>query len=163
MQNTESLPWYKQFWPWFLIIVPATSMVLSFTMMHLAFTNEDSMVIDDYYKEGKGINVKLQAIENAKALNIVIQAKITNQNIELTFISGEPENGEALTLDFYHSTQEHKDFSTKVFRDANGIYRAPIDKVIDGKWRLSIHPFTNSWKIQKTISLPQESAFEIKP
>ena len=110
-----------------------------------------------------GIKEIRQAIENAKQLNIVLQAKITKENIELTFVSGEPENGEALTLDFYHSTQEHKDFTTTLFKDANGIYRAPTNKAIDGKWRLSLHPFNSSWKIQKVVTLPQLSAFEIKP
>ncbi|MGJ8682348.1 FixH family protein [Paraglaciecola sp.] len=163
MQSKESQPWYKQFWPWFLIIVPATSMVLSFTMMHLAFTNEDSMVIDDYYKEGKGINVKLQAIENAKNLNIVIQATVTEENIELVFVSGEPAEGEALTLDFYHSTQDHKDFTTTLFKDANGTYRALNGRPTDGKWRISVHPFDNAWKVQQVVTLPQQSSFELTP
>jgi hypothetical protein len=163
MQSTETQPWYRQFWPWFLIIVPLTSMVLSFTMMYLAFTNEDSMVIDDYYKEGKGINVKLQAIENAKQLNIVTLTKIADQTIELSFVSGEPTNGEALTLDFLHSTQEHKDFSVNLFKDASGVYRAPYESDITGKWRISLHPFNRSWKVQKTISFPKQTAFEFKP
>ncbi|MDU0355093.1 FixH family protein [Paraglaciecola aquimarina] len=104
MQPTKSLAWYKQFWPWFLIIVPLTSMILSFTMMHLAFNTDDSMVIDDYYKEGKGINVKLQAIQKAKELGIVTQMSISQHDVEVNFLSGKPENGEALILDFHHST-----------------------------------------------------------
>ena len=70
MQSDIQKVWYKQFWPWFLIIVPLTSMVLSFTMMNLAFTGEDSMVIDDYYKEGRAINLKIQKLQQAQNLNI---------------------------------------------------------------------------------------------
>jgi hypothetical protein len=163
METQDIKPWYKQFWPWFLIIVPLTSMVLSFTMMHLAFTNEDSMVVDDYYKEGKGINVKLQAIERAKALNIAAKMRVTQQNVEVTFVSGQPNDGEALILDFYHATQEQKDFSVNLFKDANGIYRAPIETDINGKWQLSLHPFNARWKIQRKVSLPQNSYIEMQP
>lgn len=163
MKSKDQVVWYKQFWPWFLIIVPLTSMVLSFTMMYLAFTNEDSMVIDDYYKEGKGINVQLQKIQKAKDLHINTSVLINLQNIELTFVSGEPSNGQAIILDFYHATQEHKDFTVSLFKDAKGIYRAPIDADITGKWKISLHPFEQSWKIQKTISLPRASKFELAP
>ncbi|WP_158968900.1 FixH family protein [Paraglaciecola sp. L3A3] len=163
MQTSNSIIWYKQFWPWFLIIVPLTSMVLSFTMMYLAFTTEDSMVIDDYYKEGKAINVKIKAIQKAKELNIVSQLVINNNKIELSFVSGLPEDDSALVMDFHHATQDFKDFSVTLFKDAKGIYRAPHDYDVAGKWRISLHPFNDDWKIQQMVSLPRQQTFEFKP
>ena len=163
MQSDIQKVWYKQFWPWFLIIVPLTSMVLSFTMMNLAFTGEDSMVIDDYYKEGRAINLKIQKLQQAQNLNISTKTQVFSDYVEVIFISGEPENGEALTLDFFHSTQKFKDFSVTLFRDANGVYRAPLAEDILGKWQLSLHPFNENWKIQQVVSLPQTSPFDLKP
>ena len=163
MQSDIQKVWYKQFWPWFLIIVPLTSMVLSFTMMNLAFTGEDSMVIDDYYKEGRAINLKIQKLQQAQNLNISTKIQVFSDYVEVIFISGEPENGEALTLDFFHSTQKFKDFSVTLFRDANGVYRAPLTEDILGKWQLSLHPFNEDWKIQKVVSLPQTNPFDLKP
>ncbi|PKG99488.1 FixH family protein [Paraglaciecola sp. MB-3u-78] len=163
MQSDIPKVWYKQFWPWFLIIVPLTSMVLSFTMMNLAFTGEDSMVIDDYYKEGRAINLKIKKLEQAKILNISTKTQVFSDYVEVIFISGEPENGEALTLDFFHSTQKFKDFSVTLFRDANGVYRAPLTGDVLGKWQLSLHPFNENWKIQKVVSLPQTNPFDLNP
>jgi hypothetical protein len=163
MQSDIPKIWYKQFWPWFLIIVPLTSMVLSFTMMNLAFTGKDSMVIDDYYKEGRVINLKIKKLQQAKILNISTKTQVFADYVEVTFISGEPENGEALILDFYHSTQKFKDFSVTVLRDANGVYRAPLTDDTLGKWQLSLHPFNEDWKIQKVVSLPQKNPFDLKP
>jgi hypothetical protein len=163
MQSDIPKVWYKQFWPWFLIIVPLTSMVLSFTMMNLAFTGKDSMVIDDYYKEGRVINLKIKKLQQAKILNISTKTQVFADYVEVTFISGEPENGEALILDFYHSTQKFKDFSVTVLRDANGVYRAPLTDDTLGKWQLSLHPFNEDWKIQKVVSLPQKNPFDLKP
>ena len=163
MQSDIPKVWYKQFWPWFLIIVPLTSMVFSFTMMNLAFTGEDSMVIDDYYKEGRAINLKIQKLQQAQTLNISTKTHVFSDYVEVIFISGEPENGEALTLDFFHSTQKFKDFSVTLFRDANGVYRAPLTVEVLGKWQLSLHPFNENWKIQKMVSLPQTHPFDLKP
>jgi hypothetical protein len=163
MQSDIPKVWYKQFWPWFLIIVPLTSMVLSFTMMNLAFTGKDSMVIDDYYKEGRGINLKIKKLQQAKILNISTKTQVFTDYVEVTFISGDPENGEALVLDFFHSTQKFKDFSVTLLRDANGVYRAPLTDDMLGKWQLSLHPFNEDWKIQKVVSLPQKNPFDLKP
>jgi hypothetical protein len=163
MQSNIPKIWYKQFWPWFLIVVPLTSMVLSFTMMNLAFTGEDSMVIDDYYKEGRAINLKIQKLEQAKILDISTKTQVFTDYVEVIFISGEPENGEALTLDFFHSTQKFKDFSVTLLRDANGVYRAPLTGDVLGKWQLSLHPFNEDWKVQKVVSLPQTKSFDLKP
>lgn len=163
MQSDTPKIWYKQFWPWFLIVVPLSSMVLSFSMMNLAFNSEDSMVIDDYYKEGRSINLKIQKLEHAKTLNISTKTQVFADHVEVTFLSGVPNNGEALTLDFFHSTQKFKDFSVTLLRDANGIYRAPLTEDVLGKWKLSLHPFDENWKIQKVVSLPQTNSFDLKP
>ncbi|AGH44962.1 hypothetical protein C427_2853 [Paraglaciecola psychrophila 170] len=132
-------------------------------MMNLAFTGKDSMVIDDYYKEGRGINLKIKKLQQAKSLNISTKTQVFADYVEVIFISGEPENGEALILDFYHSTQKFKDFSVTVLRDANGVYRAPLTDNMLGKWQLSLHPFNGDWKIQKVVSLPQTNPFDLKP
>ena len=113
MQSDIQKVWYKQFWPWFLIVLPLTSMVLSFSMLNLAFNSEDSMVIDDYYKEGRGINLKIQKLQQAKILNIATKMQVFADYVEVTFISGAPDNGQALTLDFFHSTQKFKDFRNR--------------------------------------------------
>jgi hypothetical protein len=163
MQSDIQKVWYKQFWPWFLIVLPLTSMVLSFSMLNLAFNSEDSMVIDDYYKEGRGINLKIQKLQQAKILNISTKVQVFSDYVEVVFISSALKNGEAITLDFFHSTQKFKDFSVTLLRDANGIYRAPLTRDVLGKWKLSLHPFDNNWKIQKVVSLPQSKPFDLKP
>jgi hypothetical protein len=121
------------------------------------------MVIDDYYKEGRVINLKIKKLQQAKILNISTKTQVFADYVEVIFISGEPESGEALILDFYHSTQKFKDFSVTVLRDANGVYRAPLTEDMLGKWQLSLHPFNEDWKIQKVVSLPQTNPFDLKP
>ncbi len=46
-------PWYKQFWPWFLIILPLSVVVASITTFVVFSNNKVSLVAEDYYKKEK--------------------------------------------------------------------------------------------------------------
>ena len=63
-------PWYKQFWPWFLIALPASVVIGSFVTLGLFSKNAVSLVAEDYYKKGKGINIDLSKINAAKELDL---------------------------------------------------------------------------------------------
>lgn len=163
MQFAEKRPWFKQFWPWFLIVIPLTSMVLSFTMLHLAFDGEDSLVQDDYYNEGKSINLDLHKVEQARLRNIKTLISFTQDTITVEIVNGDIGEGAALTLDFFHATQSFKDFAVILLKDANGNYRGSFEQAIEGKWRVSLHPHDDSWKIQQVVVLPQSKALVFKP
>ncbi len=83
-------PWYKQFWPWFLILVPLSSMIFSLNYAKLAVTTDNDLVVDEYYKEGRVINTRLDKIELAQTLNISTFLNINGDSVALTFNSGAP-------------------------------------------------------------------------
>lgn len=60
-------PWYKQFWPWFLIILPLTVVIWTVVTVIVFANNSVSLVTEDYYKKGKGINIDLTKINVAKS------------------------------------------------------------------------------------------------
>ena len=95
-------PWYKQFWPWFLIAVPVITMVMGGVLLKLAISTQDSLVVDDYYKEGKAINASLAREREAKRRNITADVSITEGSVVLEFHSGIPQDGNAVRLSFYH-------------------------------------------------------------
>lgn len=163
MSPTPPKAWYKQFWPWFLITIPLCSMLLSFNMLRFAFNSEDSMVVDDYYKQGKAINLSLEKLEKARALNIQTELTIAGEQLTLRFTQGQPPVGTALRLAFYHVTQQYKDQAYDLFKDASGIYRATAEHDLTGKWRVTLQPHDAQWKIQQTLSLPQARAIPFNP
>lgn len=163
MQEKDTVAWYKQFWPWFLIAIPLSSMIVGSFVIRFATDGTNSLVVDDYYKEGKAINSRLDKIELAKELGITTLLTVEPGNIALEFVSGAPSTGEALKLDFFHVTIEDKDFEVLLTRDANGIYRSNSDNAIDGKWRLRLMPMNEQWKVQDRVTLPQAQAFRFEP
>ena len=97
-------PWYKQFWPWFLIAVPIITLIMGGVLLKLAISTEDSLVVDDYYKEGKAINATLDKEIMARKRNITTELTVNDGRIALKFHSGIPQEGTALKLSFYHVT-----------------------------------------------------------
>lgn len=156
-------PWYKEFWPWFLIAVPIVTLIMGGVLLKLAISTEDSLVVDDYYKEGKAINATLDKQALARKRNITTDLTIDNGSIALKFHSGIPQEGNALKLSFYHVTLEERDISVLLSRDASGIYRGFIEQNMDGKWRVSLTPFDESWKIQNTLNLPYSGTIKFNP
>jgi hypothetical protein len=60
--NTQAAaiqPWYRQFWPWFIIALPATAVIASFVTLWLALTHPDHLVIDE--EEYRNLNSELKA------------------------------------------------------------------------------------------------------
>ncbi len=159
----DTKPWFKHFWPWFLICVPLASMFFSINYFHLAVSTENSLVVDDYYKEGRVINVRLDKVEAARQLGLKTQLAISDGSVVLTFEEGAPESGEALSLNFYHTTLAAKDFSILLSRDANGVYRGSFENDIKSKWKISLMPLDQTWKIQQTRFLPQAKPFAFLP
>lgn len=158
-----NIPWYKEFWPWFLIAVPIVTLIMGGVLLKLAISTEDSLVVDDYYKEGKAINATLDKEALARKRNITTDLTIDNGSIALKFHSGIPQEGNALKLSFYHVTLEERDISVLLSRDASGIYRGFIEQNMDGKWRVSLTPFDESWKIQNTLNLPYSGTIKFNP
>lgn len=163
MQVEDTKPWYRQFWPWFLIAIPTSSLIVGSQVLRLALDGTNAMVVDDYYKEGKTINARLDKIETAIQKNISTSLLVNGANVALTFLSGAPETKQALKLDFYHATIASKDFYILLSSDANGVFRGQAPTTIEGKWRIRLTPLDESWKVQKQVFFPQNNAIEFSP
>jgi hypothetical protein len=55
----ENLPWYRQFWPWFIIALPASAVIAGFITLWLAISRPDHLVVDD--EEYRRIKSELKA------------------------------------------------------------------------------------------------------
>lgn len=57
--NGQGQPWYRQFWPWFIIALPASAVVAGLLALWIAISNPDYLVIDD--EEYSRLNSSLKA------------------------------------------------------------------------------------------------------
>lgn len=149
-----STPWYKEPWAYLVFILPLSAVIAGITTLIIANTDADTVVVDDYYKKGKSINMDIRKYKLAKKLGVRFDFKITDSEIILK-PTGIEKNFPMLNVHFYHSTLSERDFDLKLTADGNGLYRQMIDNPINGKWRISISPFDDKWRMQMLTSLPQ--------
>jgi len=55
----DTTPWYRQFWPWFIIALPTAAVIASFYSPWLAVSRPDYLVVDE--EQYRQINSELKA------------------------------------------------------------------------------------------------------
>ena len=154
--------WYKEPWAWFVFILPFTAVVAGIATYFIANSNPDPLVVGDYYKKGKAINMEVGKVKHAQKLGIRFALKLTNNELVIK-PTGIEKTFPLLNVNFYHPTLEDKDFYLALTPDGNGYFRKTFDHPVNGKWKITITPFEGHWKIQNTIYLPQSNYIDIIP
>jgi len=154
--------WYQEPWAWLVFFLPFTAVVAGIATYIIANTNPDTLVVGDYYKEGKTINMQVSKVKLAQKLGMRFSLRLKEQEL-LIKPTGIEKVFPVLNLNFYHPTQEEKDFHLTLTPDGKGYFRHRFDDELLGKWRLTITPFENHWKIQNTLIFPQTTFVDIVP
>lgn len=154
--------WYKEPWAWLVFFLPFSAVVAGIATFIIANDEPDPLVVGDYYKKGKAINLELSKIKLAQKLGMKFELTYANNTLVIK-PTGIEKEFPLLNLNFYHPTIADKDFNLILTPDANGLYRSEITTNIDGKWRITLSSFENTWKIENTIALPQTLAITLTP
>ncbi|PJG59222.1 FixH family protein [Aeromonas cavernicola] len=156
-------PWYRQFWPWFIIALPTTAVIGSVATAIIASKDGVNLVAEDYYKQGKEINQDLSKFDRAQALNIRFMLEVQGSELTLKPISGEIPTGQALYLSLFHPTLAGQDSEYLITADANGTYRFHFDPPLSGKWHIRVDAFDHEWRLQETVQFPTQAPVELDP
>ncbi|CAM3680307.1 FixH family protein [Vibrio aquimaris] len=154
-------PWYKQFWPWFLIILPMTVVVWTIITVIVFSNNSVSLVTEDYYKKGKAINIDISKINVARDLELSATVSSENNDIVISFNKGQLKHYPAITALFAHRTLPDRDFTKLLTSDAGGQYRLTLDKSLQGPWFIELAPHDDQWLIQGRVTFPTEANVEL--
>ena len=156
-------PWYRQFWPWFLIGLPALSVVVSVTTLVLAIGNADSLVVDDWYKRGLAINQDIDRNAMAARRGIAATLTVDAATGELVArIDGDVDD-EALAVSLQHPTIAARDRSFVLVQSARGVYRAPAPDLGAGRWYVAIESASGGWRLAAPLTLGPDVAARLAP
>lgn len=128
----DVLPWYRQFWPWFLILLPASVVVAGLTTVYIANRHADDLVVDDYYKEGLAINRRLEKKALASELQISARLQFDTGSV-VAHVQG-PVDAPELDLFLSHPLQADQDFTVRLARISAGQYRGELTRKITPRW-----------------------------
>lgn len=161
---TTPPPWYKQFWPWFLITFPATAVIAGIATVILAVKSDDGLVKDDYYKAGLAINQTLELKQNAQQLNLVANVnwdKLT-QTITLKLTGKISEQPPRLTLQLAHATRANHDQTITLFLAPDKqSYTGRLKTVKAGNWITILEPEEKNWRINGRVTLPKQDKWKM--
>jgi len=154
--------WYREPWAWLVFILPFTAVVAGIATYIIANTNPDTLVLGDYYKKGKSINLEVGKVKTAQKLGMRFALQLKDNQLIIK-PTGIEKVFPLLNVTFFHPTLEEKDFYLALTPDGNGYFRHHFDEEVTGKWKLTLTSFEGNWKIQDTITLPQSDFIDLIP
>jgi hypothetical protein len=143
--NTHALqPWYRQRWPWLLMLGPGIVIIAGVITTWIAFATADGLVADDYYKQGMGINQELGRVRRAQQLGIVADVERTGGRLRVTLRGAAPE---ALVVHLAHATRAGYDLRLRLAAMGPGAYEAELPPLAPGRWRVAVEDPRREWQV----------------
>ena len=147
----EQKPWYKHPHVWLLITFPVLAIIGGMHMLYLAATSKDSLVSDNYYKEGNNINInqRLQLEKAALAKGITAQIILGDNQQSVRILLNRNDLG-PLKLKIVHPTMDGLDQELVLNSPSGSMYTGSLKRALQaGKWHVELSDEKKTWSMRK--------------
>jgi hypothetical protein len=146
-RDSRVAPWYRQAWPWLLISGPAIVVVAGLVTAYIAWSTDDGVVAEDYYRRGLLINKSLERDARAAAWQLGATVRIDGEGSVAVDLAGPGVRDApgAVTLRVTHATRAGMDRVVVLPRGPEGVYRGRIEAPPVGRWLVSVE--TDQWRL----------------
>lgn len=160
---TDNKPWYRQLWPWILIGIPGSSFIYCAIFITMALTTENSLVSDDYYKDGLAINKRLERDRQAGLMGVSAEYSADGSNLlQVRFRSDSSSPPDALILRLTHPTIEGRDQLVRLSPTGEGQFQARLPEPLEGRWYLDLRDASDKWRLYGAGYFPAEQPIHIE-
>lgn len=156
-------PWYRQFWPWFLLVLPATALVAGLTTLGIALRHGDTPIADDYIKHGMA--VERQGDRGAAALQRQLRARVAldaNGQVTATLRGALQPRPAILRARFVHPFDAQWDF-TVTLADTGAAYAGALPGAARGRWTIELSDPAASWLLRAPIDTRASASVDLSP
>jgi len=146
--EAHSRPWYREIWPWLLMLPPALSVAGGVTMVYLATHTSSALVVDDYARIEELTSERFDRDREAARLGVAAELAFmpAPARIELSLRAPPPFTPPlTLMLTLRHATNPGADRAIELVRAGAG-YAAPAE-LVPGHYRLELIPADGAWRL----------------
>ena len=159
MKEEDAKPWYRQFWPWFIICLPASAVIASLYTVSLAVRTTDSLVVSS--DDGMDIVTERHLAAERRARDLGLRASVriessTGAMLATVTASKHVEWPKTLELLLSHPAFAHRDQTitmTAALPDADGnpTWSGYLVDATDGRWYVVLNDGDN-WRLNGSWS-----------
>jgi uncharacterized protein len=159
-----SKPWYKHRWPWFLMLGPFLVVVAGTYTGWLAYSQQDALVVADYYKQGKAINQDLRRDHVATSMQMKFNARYDAASGKMagTLSSSRQAGTGKIFINLVHSTQPEKDIHLQAQPDQKGNFVVALPMLDIARWQVLVESEQRDWRLNGVWAWPQQQSIELR-
>jgi hypothetical protein len=148
---------------WLLIALPIAAVLASLTTMWIASRNADTLVKEEYVKEGLAIRQAGERDLKAAGLGLAGALAVQPGRMALTLTGRLEAMPERLTLTMVHPTDPAQDRVVLLESDAPGRYSAVFTELPDTRRRLELMPADKAWRLAGLWQPPISESIPLAP
>lgn len=166
MSAAAGLPWYRHFWPWFVVGLLGVSVVGSLTTVYIAVSGRDPEVVDTWSKDAKAVTRDDAPERLARRLGLAARVvALEGEPTIRVWLSGPDDALPAhLTLWLVHPTLESRDLALTLERSASGAWDGPLPLAVAGRYQIAIEgeaPGATRWRLGDRVDLVRGRTLEL--
>lgn len=153
--QSETRPWYKEPYVWMLIGIPLTSIIVGIFFISQAVSTKDTLVRDNYYKDGLAINQEMKWDQKANNLDIKTEFTVKDNEVTLTLVNSRQDAPNSLHFKLSHPTLKEYDRDSLLQKGEGKSFKGFIDDVTDGRYYIQIESIEQQWRRRGEIHITQ--------
>lgn len=138
---------WQEPWVWFIAFFPLLAIVGGIVTFVIAWTHQDGLVADDYYKRGLAVNRALEREELAHKRGISAVAHFDAAAKRVVLDVTGTDIGNHLELRLVHPTRAGEDRVVPLAPMQNGRFVGSVDPGNTARWQVSIEPESRAWRL----------------
>jgi len=154
MKREDTKPWYRQFWPWFIIALPASAVVAGLTTVWISMQTSDSLVVrsEDGVTNAADRHMSAQRLASELGLAALVEIDRDTGTVAAVMRSGDlAEVPAALDFELSHPAFADRDQRITLSiampdKDGNPVWVGHFVTVPEGRFYAVLHA-GDTWRL----------------